>query len=252
MAKNIFITGATSGFGRAIAYKFAQNDYNIVLLGRRKERLDEISADLSAKFGVQTHKICADIRDKTVIFDAVKNLPNELKNIDILVNNAGLALGQERVQDANLDDFETMIDTNIKGLIYTTKALLPSLIATRGYIFNLGSVAGNWPYPGGNVYGGTKAFVRQFSLNLRNDLARTGVRVSNIEPGLCKTEFSIVRFRGDVARADAVYDGTEFISAENIAQIIFSLANLPSNVNVNALEVMASTQTWAGFAFERE
>jgi len=249
MNKTILITGATSGFGRAMAYKFAQNGWNLILLGRRSERLDEIERELE---GTKIHKIAADIRDKKRIFDEISSLPADFKNIDILVNNAGLALGQERVSEANLDDFETMIDTNIKGLIYATKAVLPIMIERKsGYIFNIGSVAGEWPYPGGNVYGGTKAFVKQFSFNLRNDLKGTNIRVTNIAPGLCKTEFSVVRFKGDVKKADAVYDGTQFVTAENIADIVYSCAMMPQNVNINNLEVMATTQTWAGFAFER-
>lgn len=249
MNKTIFITGATSGFGRALAYKFGLAGYDLVLLGRRKDRLEAIANDIK---GVKIYQICADIRDKNLIFSKISELEKNGVNIDILVNNAGLALGVAGVGDASLDDFETMIDTNIKGLLYVTKAVLPIMIQNKsGYIFNLGSVAGNWPYPGGNVYGGTKAFVKQFSFNLRNDLVGKNIRVTNIEPGLCKTEFSLVRFKGDTQKADAVYEGTSYVSAENIADIIFACANMPQNVNINSLEVMATTQTWAGFAFER-
>lgn len=252
MQKTAFITGATSGFGEAIARVFAKQNYNLIILGRRRERLQNLKNELENE-NVKIHIINADIRDKEAIFEAVKNLPQNFKNIEILVNNAGLALGQESVENADLNDFETMIDTNIKGLIYTTKAVLPIMSAKKsGYIFNIGSVAGTWPYPGGNVYGGTKAFVKQFSLNLRNDLKGTKIRVTNIEPGICKTEFSVVRFKGDQKKADAVYDGTEYVTAENIAQIVLNCVNLPKNVNINSLEVMATTQSWAGFFFERD
>ena len=249
MNKTAFITGATSGFGWATAVALAKENYNLIILGRRATRLGELEKQIS---GVKIHKIAADVRDKERIFSEIANLPDEFKNIEILVNNAGLALGQERVNDANLDDFETMIDTNIKGLVYVTKTVLPTMVAQKsGYIFNLGSVAGNWPYPGGNVYGGTKAFVKQFSLNLRNDLKGTNIRVTNIEPGIAKTEFSLVRFKGDNAKSDAVYDGTKYLTGDDIARIIVDLSKLPPHVNINSLEVMATTQSWAGFAFER-
>lgn len=249
MSKNILITGTTSGFGEATALLFAKNGYNTILLARRKERLDSLK-DSIAKFGVKAHTICADVRDKKAIFESIESLPKEFKNIEILVNNAGLALGQDKFGDAKMDDLETMVDTNIKGVLYVTKAVLP-LMNKGGYIFNIGSVAGNWSYQGSNVYGGTKAFIKQFSLNLRNDIRGSGIRVTNIEPGLCKTEFSLVRFKGDKEKADKVYENTEFITAENIAQIIYSCAILPKNVNINSLEVMATTQTWAGFFHER-
>lgn len=249
MSKTAFITGATSGFGLATAKAFANEGYNLIILGRRAERLDELAKTIE---NVKIHKIAADVRDKKRIFDEVANLPDEFKNIEILVNNAGLALGQERVEEANLDDFETMIDTNIKGLLYVTKAVLPIMSAKKsGYIFNIGSVAGNWPYPGGNVYGGTKAFVKQFSLNLRNDIKGSNIRVTNIEPGIAKTEFSLVRFKGDSAKSDAVYDGTKYLTGDDIARIIVDLSKLPAHVNINSLEVMATTQSWAGFTFER-
>jgi len=247
MNKVALVTGATSGFGNAIARALAKDGYSLIITGRRVERLEALSNEL----GVPTHALALDVRVKDSVFKAIESLPSEFKNIEILVNNAGLALGQERVQDADLADFETMIDTNVKGLVYMTKAALPALIANRGYIFNLGSVAGTWPYPGGNVYGATKAFVRQFSLNIRNDLRGTGVRVTDIAPGIAKTEFSLVRFKGDEAKSDAVYDGTDYLTAGDIAQIVLNCVHLPSHVNINSLEVMATTQTWAGFAFER-
>lgn len=194
--KTALVTGATSGFGEAIARGLAKDGYKVILLGRRQNRLNSLKDELS-KFS----KICTlavDVRDKDAIFEAINSLDGEFKDIDVLVNNAGLALGQEPVNDASLDDFEVMVDTNIKGLLYVTKAVLPVMIKNKsGYIFNLGSVAGAWPYPGGNVYGATKAFVKQFSFNLRNDLKGTNIRVTEIAPGIAKTEFSLVRFKGD-------------------------------------------------------
>lgn len=248
MKQTAFITGATSGFGEATARALAKEGYKLILLGRREDRLKRLAQELK-----DVHVIAADIRDKEKIFSEVANLPEKFKDIEILVNNAGLALGQEKTNDASIEDFETMIDTNIKGLLYVTKAVLPIMTARKsGYIINLGSVAGEWPYPGGNVYGGTKAFVKQFTFNLRNDLQGTGIRVTQIAPGIAKTEFSLVRFKGDAAKADAVYDKTQFITSEDIARIIVDCINLPKHVNINSLEVMATTQTWAGFAFERE
>lgn len=246
--KTAFVTGASSGFGLAIVKALAKNGYLVAAMARRKDRLDELKQEL----GDSVHTIVCDVRDKNAVLAAVKALPEAFNSVDVLVNNAGLALGQERFNEASLDDFETMVDTNIKGLLYVTKALLPAVIKARGYIFNLGSVAGTHPYPGANVYGGTKAFVRQLSLNLRNDLISTGVRVTNIAPGIAKTEFSDVRFKGDKAKADAVYERTLYLKAEDIARIITDCVALPAHININELEVMATTQTWAGFAIERE
>ena len=245
--KTAFITGASSGFGEATARALRKDGFGLIICGRRIDRLNLLANELG-----QTVVLNLDVRDKNAVFEAVKNIPNEFKNIEILVNNAGLALGTDKTQNALIDDFETMIDTNIKGLLYVTKAILPIMIEQKsGYIFNIGSVAGNWPYPGGNVYGGTKAFVKQFSLNLRNDIKGSNIRVTNIEPGIAKTEFSLVRFKGDSAKSDAVYDGTKYLTGDDIARIIVDLSKLPAHVNINSLEVMATTQSWAGFAFER-
>ncbi|MCA6130961.1 SDR family NAD(P)-dependent oxidoreductase [Campylobacter concisus] len=247
MKKTAFVTGATSGFGEAIARRLSKEGYKIVALARREDRLKKLASELG-----NTHIIVADIRDKKAVFDAVDSLPDKFKDIEVLVNNAGLALGQEKTIDVKVEDFETMIDTNVKGLIYSTKAVLPLLYKQeKGYIFNLGSTAGSWPYPGSNVYGATKAFVKQFSLNLRNDLVGTNIRVTNIEPGLCKTEFSEVRFKGDKAKADSIYEHTNFITAEDIATILLNCLNMPGSVNINRVEVMANTQTWAGLAIEK-
>ena len=247
MKKTAFVTGATSGFGEAIARRLSKEGYNIVALAMREDRLKKLANELG-----DTHIIVADIRDKEAVFKAVESLPDKFKDVEVLVNNAGMALGLEKTIDAKVEDFEAMIDTNVKGLIYSTKAVLPLLYKQeKGYIFNLGSTAGSWPYPGSNVYGATKAFVKQFSLNLRNDLVGTNIRVTNIEPGLCKTEFSEVRFRGDKAKADSLYENTNFITSEDIATILVNCLNMPGSVNINRVEVMANTQTWAGLAIEK-
>lgn len=249
MGKTAFITGATSGFGEAIARLLAKNGYKLILLARRKDRLNELLNEIGKE---KVHIITLDICDKNGVFKAIENIPENFLDIEILVNNAGLALGQESFIDASLDDFEVMIDTNIKGLIYITKAILPIMKKRNsGYIFNLGSVAGNWPYAGSNIYGATKAFVKQLSFNLRNDLRGTNIRVTNIEPGIAKTEFSLVRFKGDSKKADSVYENTEFLRAQDIAMIVLNCINMPSRANINSLEVMATTQTWAGFFFEK-
>lgn len=247
MMKTAFITGASSGFGEATARALRKDGFGLIICGRRIDRLNLLANELG-----QTVVLNLDVRDKNAVFEAVKNIPNEFKNIEILVNNAGLALGTDKTQNALIDDFETMIDTNIKGLLYVTKAILPIMIEQKsGYIFNIGSVAGIWPYPGSHVYGGTKAFVRQFGYNLRNDLQNTNIRVTTIAPGLCKTEFSEVRFKGDKAKADAVYENTKYLTADDIARVISDCAKLPSHININYLEVMPVTQSWAGFAIEK-
>jgi len=249
MAKIILITGATSGFGEATAEKFAKAGYKVIITGRRRERLEVFKARFS---DCDIHILCFDITKKVDVFQAIASLPEAYKNIDILVNNAGLALGIECANEANLDDWETMIDTNIKGLLYMTKAVLPVMIERKsGYIFNIGSTAGSWPYQGGNVYGATKAFVKQFSLNLRTDLKGTHVRVTNIEPGMAQTEFSDVRFKGDKSKADAVYANSTPLAKEDIANAIFTLAELPPHVNVNRIEIMPTVQSYGGLTVEK-
>lgn len=249
MSKIVLVTGATSGFGEATATVFAKAGYKVIVTGRRKERLLDLKNTLA---GCDILPLCFDVTNKKEVFDAIASLPAEYKNIDILVNNAGLALGLGKANDADLDDWETMVDTNIKGLLYVTKAVLPIMVERKsGYIFNLGSIAGNWPYEGGNVYGATKAFVKQFSLNLRTDLRGTNIRVTNVEPGFSKTEFSDVRFKGDKERADQVYKGTKALDKEDIANAIFSLSQLPAHVNVNRIEMMPTMQTCGGLFVER-
>ncbi|HDS1757220.1 SDR family oxidoreductase [Pseudomonas sp. M5] len=251
MTSTVFITGATSGFGEATARLFADAGWKLILTGRRKDRLDALCAELSAK--TEVHGLVLDVRDRKAMEHAIANLPAGFDKLRGLVNNAGLALGVDAAQNCSLDDWETMVDTNIKGLMYTTRLLLPRLIAHgRGAsILNVGSVAGNYPYPGSNVYGGTKAFVGQFSLSLRCDLRGTGVRVSNLEPGLCESEFSLVRFGGDQAKYDATYAGAEPIQPQDIAETIFWILNQPAHININSLELMPVSQDWAGLSIDR-
>lgn len=246
----VLVTGATSGFGAAIARRFAREGNRVIAIGRRKERL----ADLQAELGEAVHTVVLDIRERGAVEQAVGELPASLRDVDVLVNNAGLALGLEAAQEASLEAWERMVDTNIKGLMYMTRALLPGMVArNHGHIVNIGSVAASYPYPGGNVYGGTKAFVRQFSLNLRADLLHTRVRVTDIAPGLVGgTEFSVVRFGGDRARAERVYEGTDALTAEDIAEAVHWTTSLPERVNVNVLEIMPVTQAFAALPVHRE
>ena len=248
---SVIITGASSGFGRAAASLFAGAGHPLVLLARRKDRLAEVEALLQQQ--VPVHIEVLDVRDQDALAGLVDRLPDAYRPIDVLLNNAGLALGLGAADQADLADWDTMVDTNIKGLMYCTRAVLPAMVAQKaGHIINLGSVAGNWPYPGGNVYGGTKAFVQQFSRNLRADLLGKGVRVTTIDPGMCETEFSEVRFGGDEEKAAAVYSGMVPLSAEDVAETIYGVAKRPAHVNVNQLEMMPIAQAWSPFAVHRE
>jgi 3-hydroxy acid dehydrogenase/malonic semialdehyde reductase len=245
------ITGATAGFGEASARRFAGAGWKLVLTGRRVGRLQALQEELGKTTGV--HVEAFDVRDRRETESRLATLPAEFRDVDLVVNNAGLALGLEPAHRADLDDWETMVDTNIRGLMVVTRALLPGMVERgRGHVVNLGSAAANWPYPGGNVYGATKAFVAQFSRNLRADLVGTGVRVTDIQPGLAETEFSVVRFKGDAGKAAKVYEGTNPLTAEDIAEIVFWVATLPPHVNVNTLEVMPVRQAWGPFAIHRE
>jgi len=250
MDKTVFITGATSGFGKSCAELFASHGWGLIICGRRSGKLQQ----LRDKFSNQpVHTFPIDVRDRQQVEESVKKLTNKTLNIDVLINNAGLALGLEPAHQADLDDWETMIDTNIKGICYLTRSVLPLMVARgSGHIINIGSVAGNWPYPGGNVYGATKAFVRHFSHNLRADLIGTPIRVTNIEPGLAETEFSTVRFHGDTEKAAEVYRGTRPLSAQDIAEIVYWTATVPPHVNINSLEVMPVCQSWAPFSIHRQ
>jgi NADP-dependent 3-hydroxy acid dehydrogenase YdfG len=246
MPKTALITGATSGFGAACARRFAKEGWRLILSGRRTERLEELRRDLGEAV---TAVITLDVRDREAVFSALQGL----SDVDLLLNNAGLALGLEPAWEVDPEDWETMVDTNIKGVMYCTRAILPGMVKrNRGHIVNIGSIAGSWPYPGGNVYGATKAFVQQFSRNLRADLLGTRVRVTNIEPGMAESEFSKVRFKGDDDRAGAVYEGTEPLRPADIAEVVFFAATLPPHVNVNTLEVMSIAQSWGHLAVHRE
>ncbi|WP_444995988.1 SDR family NAD(P)-dependent oxidoreductase [Aliikangiella sp. IMCC44359] len=241
--KVVVVTGASSGFGKATAIKFAQQGWYVIALARREERLQELLQTIGEE---QCEIMVFDVCCQTHIDSLVKRLKEKALHVNLLVNNAGLALGLESADKASYDDWETMVDTNIKGLIYMTRAILPSMVeAKNGHIINLGSIAGTYAYPGGNAYGGTKAFVSQFSLNLRADLAGTGVRVTNIEPGLAETEFSLVRFHGNKEKADKVYENVQALTAEDIAESIFWSANQPPHVNVNRIELMPTCQAFS-------
>lgn len=246
----VFVTGATSGFGEAIARKFLKHGSIVIATGRREDRLEKLKKELGENF----HPIQLDVRDRTAIEQTVQQLPDNLRNIDVLVNNAGLALGLEPAHQANSDDWETMIDTNTKGLVNMTRALLPNMVqANRGHIINIGSTAANWPYAGGNVYGATKAFVKQFSLGLRADLHGKNIRVTDIEPGLVGgTEFSHVRFKGNQGKVDKTYAGTDALTADDVAEAVFWVTNLPSHVNINILEMMPVCQSFAGLNVYRD
>ncbi len=250
MTQIALITGATSGFGKSCAAQFSENGWDLVLVGRRQERLEALKAELEAKSRV--HIIPMDVRDRASVMDRLQNLPESFQTVDVLINSAGLALGLEPAHQTDLDDWDTMVDTNIKGLMYCTRAILPGMVQrNRGHIINMGSVAGTYPYPGGNVYGATKAFVKQFSRNLRADILGASVRVTNIEPGMAQTEFSVVRFKGSASKADNVYQNTTPLTGDDIAQIVFFVATLPGHININALEVMPVCQAWGAFAVHR-
>lgn len=249
MTKTILITGATSGFGRAAAKRFVDAGWRVIATGRRAERLDALADELGRD---RVHTAAFDIRDEAAMRAALDALPENFRAIDVLVNNAGLALGTAPAQRADLLQWKQMIDTNITALVTMTHALLPGLIERKGAILNIGSVAGSYPYNGGNVYGGTKAFVSQFALNLRCDLHGTGVRVTSIEPGMAETEFTLVRTSGDSAASDTLYKGADPISAEDIAETMYWIANLPPHLNVNRIEVMPVRQSFAGFQVARD
>ncbi len=240
MSPTVFVTGASSGFGAAIARRFAAEGATVLAAARRVDRIPAHE---------RIRPVALDVRDA----DAVRSVADALPAIDVLVNNAGLAKGLEPAHRADLADWDDMLDTNCRGLVHCTRAVLPGMVARgRGHVINLGSVAGTYPYPGGNVYGATKAFVRQFSLNLRSDLHGTGVRVTCVEPGMCEgTEFSVVRFGGDTDRAAAVYDGMQALTADDIAETVHWAAAQPPHVNVNTIELMPVAQSSGPFQVHR-
>ena len=249
MTRTALITGATSGFGAAAVRQFVAAGWRVIATGRRAERLAALVEELGAE---RVHPACFDIRDAEAMRAALAELPAGFAGIDLLVNNAGLAQGTAPAQRADLADWRTMIDTNITALVTLTHHLLPQLIERRGAVINISSTAATYPYPGGNAYGGTKAFVSQFSLGLRSDLHGTGVRVTAIEPGMAQTEFTLVRTHGDQAASDALYAGAHPITAEDIAAQILWVANLPPHLNINRIELMPASQSFAGFQVARE
>ena len=246
----VFISGASAGFGEAIARRFARDGARLVISGRRGDRLKKLAAEL----GVPTHCLVLDVRDRAAVESSISGLPADFAEIELLVNNAGLALGLEPAHRASLDQWDQMVDTNVKGLLYVTRAVLPGMVARgRGHVVNIGSTAGEWPYPGANVYGATKAFVRQFSLNLRADLYQTPVRVTDVEPGLAGgTEFSNVRFDGDDTKAAKVYEGAQALRPEDVANTVHWVATLPAHVNVNTLSLTPVCQGFGPVAVHRE
>lgn len=242
------VTGATSGIGAACARAFVGAGWHVVGTGRREDRLRDLSDELGDHF----HAAVFDVRDEVARDLALDMLAGPFAALDCLVNNAGLALGTNPAQDSDFDQWKTMIDTNVTALVSMTKRLLPALIETRGGIVNLSSVAATYPYPGGNVYGGTKAFVHQFSLGLRSDLHGTGVRVTSIEPGMVETEFTIVRTGGNRQASDSLYAGAQPMTGDDIAQTVLWVATLPPHININTLELMPVSQSFAGFQVARQ
>jgi NADP-dependent 3-hydroxy acid dehydrogenase YdfG len=242
MNKIIMITGATAGFGRAIAIKFAQNGYNIIITGRRKERLDDLEKKL-ATYMIKVLSLSFDVRKRFEVEDAIGSIPEEWKNIDILVNNAGLAVGLDHIDKGNIDDWDRMVDTNVKGLLYVTRAVTPFMVAREeGYIFNIGSIAGKSAYEGGNVYCASKAAVDSLTKSMRIDLLKHNIRVTQVAPGMAETEFSLVRYKGDKEKASAVYKGIKALTAEDIANVIYFCATLPDHVCINDLVITPTQQ----------
>lgn len=241
--KLILITGATSGIGRATAELFAANGWNLLLTGRREERLTELKDNLQDKYSVEIKNLCFDIRDREAMLMALRTVEEDLSRVDVLLNNAGLALGRESLERGSLTDWETMIDTNVKGLIYITKEIIPHFIAKKtGHIINISSTAARDMYPGGNVYSATKSAVDALTKSLRLDLLEHNIKVSSIAPGMVNTEFSQVRFYGDKQRADKVYDGIESLLAEDIADSVYYIATRPSHVNIGDLLITCTAQ----------
>jgi len=247
---NVLITGATAGFGLAIARRYIQDGACVIATGRRTERLEAMRAE----WGERLLPVTLDITDREAVEQAVRSLPAAFAEVDVLVNNAGLALGLDLAQSAHVEDWDTMVDTNVKGFLYCTHAVLPGMVArNRGHIVNMGSIAAEFPYPGGNVYGATKAFVHQFSLNLRADLHGTAVRVTDIEPGLVGgTEFSNVRFKGDEARAASLYANTQPLTPEDIADAVHWVTTRPAHVNINIMSLMPVAQSFGPLLVKRQ
>ncbi len=248
----VLITGATGDFGKAFAHRFAALGSKLILFGRNADKLKNLSDSLSTEYSVEAYQCAFDIKDKEAMVEAIESIPDDFKNVDLLINNAGLALGLEPAQECDLEDWETMIAVNNMALVRMTRLIISGMAERKcGHIINIGSIAGNYPYPGGNIYCATKAFVKQFSLSLRGDLQGTNVRVTNIEPGAIETQFSKVRFKGDEKRADAVYANTNNMNADDVAEAIVWSATLPPYFNVNRMEIMPTVQSFAPNPIER-
>jgi NADP-dependent 3-hydroxy acid dehydrogenase YdfG len=244
----VLVTGATSGFGAAACRRFIKEGAKVIACGRRADRL----AALKKELGARCHTAALDVRDRKAVEKFAASIPAAFAKINVLVANAGLALGLEPAHKANMEDWETMVATNINGLLYTVRAFLPGMVdRDEGHVVVLSSVASDFSYPGANVYGGTKAFVKQFALNLRADILGSNVRVTSIEPGLCETEFSLVRFKGDADKAKAPYQGIKPISADDVAETIYWSCVLPRHVNVNRMQLMPVMQAFGPFAFKK-
>ncbi|HEX7494283.1 MAG TPA: SDR family oxidoreductase [Bacteroidales bacterium] len=253
MNKTIMITGATAGFGKATAAKFAKNGYNIIITGRRKDLLDKLEKDLHSTGKIKVLSLCFDVRQKKEVDSVIKNLPEEWKKIDILVNNAGLAAGLSHIQDGDTDDWDRMIDTNLKGLLYVTRAVAPLMVArNKGHIFNIGSIAGKEIYENGNVYCASKFAVDALSRSMRIDMLKNNIKVTLIAPGMAETEFSLVRFKGDTQKAKNVYTGIDALTADDVADTIYYCATLPVHVCINELVITPTQQASVSHSFRRE
>jgi 3-hydroxy acid dehydrogenase/malonic semialdehyde reductase len=253
MDKTIMVTGATSGFGKAIALRFAKNGYKVIITGRRKDRLGMLEKDLLSLGNTGVLSLNFDVRNNDEVTKAIQTLPQEWKSIDILVNNAGLAVGFSHIDEGVTDDWERMIDTNVKGLLYITRAVAPLMVARKsGYIINIGSIAGKEVYENGNVYCASKSAVDSISKAMRIDLLKHNIRVTHIAPGMAETEFSIVRFKGDRAKADAVYKGFEALTADDIADVIYYCASVPAHVCINDLVITPTQQASAYYSYRKE
>lgn len=250
--KTLFITGATSGIGKACAEKFAKENYNLIITGRRKERLDELADQLTTSYNIKVLPLCFDVQDRKAVFAAIENLPAEWQSIDILINNAGLALGRDPFDEASLDDWDNMLNTNVHGLLYVTKALLPILKkSAAAHIINLGSISGKEVYENGNVYCATKFAVGALSQAMRIELLKHGIKVTAVHPGAAETEFSMVRFKGDQQKSDAVYKGIQPLSGEDIADTIFYCATLPAHVCINDLVITCLQQANSFYMYKK-
>lgn len=241
--RTVLITGATSGFGKAMAEKFAANNHNVIITGRRADRLTDLSTQLTSTYQVKVHSLVFDVRDREAVFAAIDQLPADLKNIDILINNAGLALGRDYFEDAATEDWEIMIDTNVKGVMYVTKAVIPGMIARKqGHIINMGSIAGKEVYEKGNGYCASKYALDALSQSMRVDLLRHSIKVTAIHPGAAETEFSMVRFKGNAAAAEKIYDGYQPLSAADVADVVYYTSTLPPHVCINDLVLTCLAQ----------